>query len=404
MGYQSLGSVVPGITLLRTPRSKYLIARIYNKQTQQTINRSTGKETEEEARAFVLSNLGDLFGVKSEPRGGGSSSIQRLLADHLEWQRSRMRAGAIAESTYEGYGKSCRHFMRWFALHGFKKIGDIKRSSLLNYGLDRVNEDGMSPNTVNFEIVFIRMFWRWLQDEEILDRPLRVNSVTKAVENRIGGDPFKEGDLKLIHKAIEEWIKEDTNKNNFGNNQRTSYNKTVFKYFLLMLEESGFRQHELIQRTWKDVVIGETLTDRKRIINRVTIPHKAKRGARVPIFMGQSLIDLKRFQKQKCVNFSENDYLFRGQQTNTPIDMSTFSRYWTTIRNKAGVDYKLHTYRSHRITQLILGGNEPALVARNLGLSVKQIEKTYLRFIPASHFEKLVQQDIVLDTELRRVS
>jgi len=67
------------------------------------------------------------------------------------------------------------------------------------------------------------------------------------------------------------------------------------------------------------------------------------------------------------------------------------------------VDYKLHTFRSHRITQLILGGNEPALVARNLGLSVKQIEKTYLRFIPSAHFEKMVQQDLVLDSNLRRL-
>ena len=125
----------------------------------------------------------------------------------------------------------------------------------------------------------------------------KVYSVTQTVENRIGGDPFKDGDLNLIHKAIDEWLKEDTNKSNFGDNQRTSYNKTVIKYILLMLEESGFRQHELIQRIWKDVVIGEIKTDRMRIINKVTVPHKAMRGARVPIFMGQSLIDLKRFQK-----------------------------------------------------------------------------------------------------------
>ena len=125
----------------------------------------------------------------------------------------------------------------------------------------------------------------------------KIYSVTQAVENRIGGDPFKGGDINLIHKAIDEWLKEDTNKSNFGDNQRTSYNKTVIKYFLLMLEEIGFRQHELIQRIWKDVVIGEIKMHRKRIINKVTIPHKAKRGARVPIFMCQSLIDLKRFQK-----------------------------------------------------------------------------------------------------------
>ena len=314
-----------------------------------------------------------------------------------------MQAGEISESTYEGYAKSGRHFMKWFSNHGFKKLSDIKRGSLLNYGLDRVTKDGMSPNTANFEIVFIRAWWKWLQDEEILDRPLRVNSVQKAVENRIGGEPFKSGDLKLIHKTIKDWIKEDTDKRNFGQNKLSSYNKQIFYFFILLLEESGCRQHEVITRTWKEVEIGETLTDRKRIINTLKIPQKVKRGARTPIFMGKALIELKEFQRKRCKNWSEGDFLFRGEQTNTPIDISTFSRYWSVIRDRAGVDYKLHTFRSHRITQLILGGNEPALVARNLGLSVKQIEKTYLRFIPSAHFEKMVQQDLVLDSNLRRL-
>ena len=79
----------------------------------------------------MLSNLGSLFSEQAVPRGGGSSSIQRMLARHLEYQRSRMQAGEISESTYEGYAKSGRHFMKWFSNHGFKKLSDIKRGSLL---------------------------------------------------------------------------------------------------------------------------------------------------------------------------------------------------------------------------------------------------------------------------------
>ena len=79
----------------------------------------------------MLSNLGSLFSEQAVPIGGGSSSIQRMLARHLEYQRSRMQAGEISESTYEGHAKSGRHFMKWFFNHGFKKLSDIKRASLL---------------------------------------------------------------------------------------------------------------------------------------------------------------------------------------------------------------------------------------------------------------------------------
>ena len=119
------------------------------------------------------------------------------------------------------------------------------------------------------------------------------------------------------------------------------------------------------------------------------------------MFRGDALIELKRIQKKMCTNVSESDYIFRNEQTNTAIDASTFSRYWTVIRQKLGLSYTLHTFRSHRITQLILSGVDSVLVARNLGLSPAQINKSYLRFVPAGHWSELVQPDSKEDVELK---
>ena len=44
--------------------------------------------------------------------------------------------------------------MKWYPIHGPKKPVDIKRNSLVEYGLDRINNDGMSPDTAQFEILF----------------------------------------------------------------------------------------------------------------------------------------------------------------------------------------------------------------------------------------------------------
>ena len=48
-----------------------------------------------------------------------------------------------------------------------------------------------------------------------------------------------------------------------------------------------------------------------------------------------------------------------------------------------------------------MSGVEPALVARNLGLSVSQILKTYLRFVPAGNWDKLVMKEKKDVQELR---
>ena len=101
-----------------------------------------------------------------------------------------------------------------------------------------------------------------------------------------------------------------------------------------------------------------------------------------------------------CPSSTQEDYIFRNHQTNTVIDQSTFARHWGIALDRTKVSYGLHTFRSHRITQLIMGRTQAQLVARNLGLGMKQIEKTYLRFIPSGHYNELVQNDIQEDKEL----
>ena len=66
-------------------------------------------------------------------------------------------------------------------------------------------------------------------------------------------------------------------------------------------------------------------------------------------------------------------------------------------------EYVLHTFRAHRITQLLMSGVEAELIGRNLGVSPAEIYHTYLRFTPTSHYSKLIQRDVDPDDELREM-
>ena len=403
-GYEAIGEVVPGVLLCKFPNLNNIYVRVYRKGEKTYTNRSTGKKTPEEARLWALENLATLFQVEAAARGGGTNSISRLLTNHLEFLRKRKISEEIAPATFLVYEKAVRHFQNWFRSHGYKRLGDIKRTSLLEYGLDRTTKDGMSPNTVNLELVYLKMWWTWLQETEVISRPLTINKLKARVENRAAGEPFATCDLEGIYKSVDDWIKESAPKTDNGplpTNSVSIYNKKIFLQFIKLLDESGCRQHEVMSLTWKDVVVLETNTRRARIINQIKVPHRTKRGFRIQIFKGDSIVNLKALQRKMCPEYDNNDFIFRNHQTNTLIDPSTFSRYWSNMNKRASVKYKLHTLRSHRITQLVLSGVEAELVARNLGLSVSQLMKTYLRFVPAAHFEKLIQKDRKENAELR---
>jgi integrase len=175
------------------------------------------------------------------------------------------------------------------------------------------------------------MWIKWLQTEEIIQRPINCPGLRSAVENRTQSEPFASGDLKKIHTATKEWMQLDS-KENFGKNNVSKFNKELFRLFLMFLEESGARQHEILQLTWKDVKIMETLSNRKRIINSITVPHTAKRGTRRQVFRGESILLLKELHNKMIQNGKSSDLLFRNQQTNDVVDASTFSRYWGVIK------------------------------------------------------------------------
>jgi len=403
-GYETLETVVPGVILCRFPKLPNIHVRVYRKDSRTYTSRSTGKRTEPEAKAWVLENLGTLFQIEVEERGGGTNSIQRLLTEHLEYLRKRYETGQISEGTFIVYEKETRHFKQWFIANNYKRIADIKKLSLSDYPLDRVHKDGYELSTANLEATFVLMWWKYLMDNDIVQRHIIVNKLKPAIEKRTAGEPFSTGDLEEIYNQIDLWIEEpepEKIKMRLPTRYVSKYNRQLFRLFTLMLDETGCRQHEIMRLTWKDIKVHMTNSKRQRIINEIKVPHKAKRGFRVQIFQGESLFEIKRLHKKMCDDVSEKDFIFRNEQTNTLIDASTFSRYWVDMNERAEVKYKMHTLRSHRITQLVLSGVEAELVARNLGLSVTQLMRTYLRFVPAAHFDELVMRDRKENRELR---
>ena len=325
--YEVIEQVVPKVQLVNFGRSRYLYARIYDDVTRTYVNRSTGKEDVSEARQWILSNLGDLFQQKATPRGGGNTSVVRLLASHLDYHQRRCDANEIAPSTLLAYQNLAKHFIKWLPSKGFRRLTDIKRTSLQEYAINRVNQDGLTPKSVNQEVMFLRMWWSWMQTKEILNRPMDIPKIRERVGSRTSTAPFEKGHLKTLLLALEEFT-------NDKKSQISIYNRQVFCCFIKLLEQSGCRTHEVLELTWNDVTVGETRDDDKMIVATLSVPMDTKRGRRQCVFRGDILIKLKALHKEYIEESSKSHFLFRNLDSNTVIDRSTFNRYWSTVRKK----------------------------------------------------------------------
>lgn len=68
-----------------------------------------------------------------------------------------MDAGEIAPSSFESYTTLTKHFLKWLPANGYLRLTDIKRTSLMEYALNRANKDGLKPKSANQEVMYIRM-------------------------------------------------------------------------------------------------------------------------------------------------------------------------------------------------------------------------------------------------------
>ena len=146
-----------GLEIYQVPGRSTWYVRRYDSNVQSYIKRSTGQRTCEEAKAWVPNNLQQVFSAELQQKGGGNYSVTRQLSAHMDYLELRLKAGEISESTLTGYHKCARHWLKWFAGNNIKKVGQLDNDLFKRYGLNRITQDKMSPNTTNFEIIYIRM-------------------------------------------------------------------------------------------------------------------------------------------------------------------------------------------------------------------------------------------------------
>ena len=362
--------LVPGITIYRTHRSPFWYVRVYRDNTH--IKKSLGIADKAEATKQVLNNLAHYFALETKAAQRGET-LTKLIVQFIEFQRQRCQVGEIEESSFKTYERTLKFLLSWLSENGFKYLSQIKRNSLKDFATRRVRDDELMISSANQDVTYLRAFFHWCQDEGKLDLEPNIPKLRDEPDKRLGNPPFNKEDLEALFTEIDEFYKDKKT-------GADPYIRAGFKYYVRGLIESGMRPHEILAIKWSDVQFKVTNTNRARSINIIRVPERTKRGFRITIFKGDSLLAWREAQKRLVKDIKPSDFVFRGEKTDISLDQDSLRRYWTDINKKLGLKYKLYSTRSHKITEMVLNDVPLPLIARNCGLSVKQIEKSYLRY------------------------
>jgi integrase len=193
-----------------------------------------------------------------------SRIIEPLIDSYLKKERERVEAGLIKQTTYSNIEVTIGlHLRAYFKHHLISRTHQIKLTTFDDWQIYRSD---CSKLTRNKEVKEIRMFLSWLIRNEYLHPKLsKVNALIKGErvtdEDLTANPAINPDDWSLVTQALRDYIKKGTK----HSNPKTTYWRTLFHTFCLVMKNTGMRPVELRHLRWCDVEFYQLTPDEDQL-------------------------------------------------------------------------------------------------------------------------------------------
>lgn len=275
-------------------------------------------------------------------------------------ERWFLSSGHLSKGTRKKYREALDNY--WLPALAGKDIRSIKYSDL---GVLVGSIAWTSAKTRNNNLIPLRQVFAMAFDDGLIDRdPTR--RIKNAKIQRALPDPLTPDEVGRILDYM-----------------RKAYPREVVRYFEFALF-SGLRIEEIIEIQWKDVNLDPTeprlLVRRARVLGEVK-PTKTFK---------ERMVNLNDFAA--CVLHAQQTetgrrvgYVFHNPITNQPWNTNGKAqriRYWNPALDRLGIRHRVtNTTRHSYATLMLLGGNNPAYAAAQMGHSQQIFLNVYSRWI-----------------------
>lgn len=258
--------------------------------------------------------------------------------------------------------KKIQEYQKW--RDSYWITGPGKNIARIEYKRDGIRTFRPVPNsarkivgssTKTKENTVLREFFSWLKLNGHLGK---VPSLTKIQSDSYlrSRSSFEDDELELFRHKM--------------NDLQNSRTHNIFKLFVEIMIEGGFRDTEALRLKWTDI---KNIEDKNKIM--IYVYGKSKQRITIPNpEIIKSLLKLKEIT-------GESEYIFSYLNGNK---IKSFSKIMNTILEKSNLSYDhrgvkrtCYCFRHYYITKKLNEGKNIHHIARNVGSSVNMIEKFY---------------------------
>jgi len=245
----------------------------------------------------------------------------------------------ISERTLDTYLLTLNEFQNYCSERGLLSVEDVTTPIVKSYLMYCQKERGNNPTTRNSKLHTLKIFFNYLEDEEILEGKRVPTKKLDYVKEEISIEAFSDAHIKKMFAYLRH--------NKRLNREYVSYRDYAI---IVVLLGTGMRLGEMINLTWKDVDLTNGV---------VTVFGKKREKSSIPLTdkLAKELVDYHAFCKGHFGTLSE--FVFVSDRKNGKLSIDAAKSIFR--RMKLALDFKdvrlsAHTFRHTFAHRMLMNG------------------------------------------------
>lgn len=351
--------------------------------------KSTKTKDITEAKRVALNAYSDAKERKHSGKNTKTVSFKKLAKKYVESLHGEKKQ-TFHKETID------RHFMEFFGK--FDDITKIKKGDLSDYILHRKKKSGVKNQSINKENAAFNQMMRLAEDYEWLDKALKFKKLKETTNRR---SHFTQKEYKKLYetsrKRRDEFLPSKHKGQNKGLIVNKYWNRALLHDIILVLANTGMRVDEIKTVTWRDI-------DWENKTIKLWTAGKKDNSRLVIIRWEYGIKALQRIKNRRleylektAEEFNEKELI---QCLPNGTKVASLKKGFNALLKECGFKYAekeekhsltslRHTYATNKLTAKHGTKASHKALAKQMGTSVKMIEKHYGHDVAEDHYAEL---------------
>jgi len=248
------------------------------------------------------------------------------------------------------------------------------------------DEQGAAQSTIMNEQATLNSFCKFSREQGWINiERFKVDEISKeGVDNqRIARQTFSDAEYTAIYNDLKSYASKTRIKQD-KLNEADAWTRQLFRHYCLIAANTGMRTGELWKLQWENVKVREAETEKGKLVAEITVLAETTKVGKQRTFVARGGEHFKRLRELSPFN-KKSDYVFTlaDGRTWSGDNRRSFDYQYHKLMERVGIeDWKYrnltsYAFRHYAITTRIVNGANLAILARDMGTSITQFEKTY---------------------------